>query len=420
VRVQALKSSVLRVFIIVMWAPVSVALAQAAGVEPQAPPALPGPTDSGEEGAPAGEAQEEEEPPAFRWDPYGYIKLDASVDSSAIDIGNFARWAADPALATDHNHFNITARQTRLGLRVHGPEEKSFGVLGRVEIDFYGGGGENKNGVMLRHAYIQVDWADKDLTLVAGQTSDLISPLVPRTVNYTVAWWVGNIGYRRPLVAVHKRFGTAGGQRLTLTAGASRTIGDDFKPAEPGDAGADSGLPSVQGRVAYSWGMGGKNAELGLSGHWGQENVGGGNGFHDEQLDSWSANLDFLVPVSKSVVVKGEVFAGDNLDDYFGGIGQGVNHELGRDVGSTGGWVAVELDPSSQIQTGFGVGLEDPRDSDLNAGQRAFNQAIWGNVFYSFTSYLKAGAEVSYWKTDYKDGEQGKAWRYQHTVIFTF
>ena len=400
---RSIELLVLFVVIWGLWGQAPEALAQAAAAPPEE------------------EKQEEEPPPTIRWDPYGYIKLDASFDSAPIDPGNFARWVDNPALTEAHTHFNITARQTRLGLWVLGPEEDTFQVRGRVEIDFYGGGGENKNGVMLRHAYIQVDWPDKDLTLIGGQTSDLISPLVPRTVNYTVAWWVGNIGYRRPLFAVTKRLGVGeGDSRLTFMAGVSRTIGDDFKPREPGDAGADSGLPTVQGRLAYSWGMSGKSAALGVSGHWGQEDIGAQNGIHDHELDSWSANLDFLFPVSQSVAIKGEVFAGDNLDDYFGGIGQGVNLELERDVGTTGGWAAVEFDPTEKLQTGFGYGIEDPRDRDLEAGQRALNQAIWGNAFYNFTSYLKTGAEVSYWRTDYKEGDQGRSWRYQGTLIFTF
>ena len=417
-RQQVLKFSVFSVLIMV-WAPVSVAFAQAAGVASQAPPPAVESTGPDEEAPVTSEAQEEEAP-KFRLAPYGYIKLDASYDSAAISTGNFARWAADPALDTDHAHFNITARQTRLGLRVHGPEEKSFQVLGRVEIDFYGGGGENKNGVMLRHAYIQVDWDEKDLALVAGQTSDLISPLVPRTVNYTVAWWAGNIGYRRPLVAVHKRFSTSGGQRLTLSGGISRTIGDDFKPTEPGDAGADSGIPTLQGRTAFGWGMVGKNAELGFSGHFGRENVGNANGGHDLELESWSANFDFLIPVHRAITVKGEAFTGKNLDDYFGGIAQGINFGLETEIESKGGWVAVDIDPTEKVQTGFGFSLEDPEDSQLSAGQRSRNQAIWGNLFYNFTDYLKTAGEVSYWKTDYKDGELANAWRYQHTLIFTF
>ena len=41
-------------------------------------------------------------------------------------------------------------------------------------------------------------------TILGGQTWDVISPLNPRSLNYSVYWWAGNIGYRRPQVRLTK------------------------------------------------------------------------------------------------------------------------------------------------------------------------------------------------------------------------
>ena len=147
--------------------------------------------------APAHAEVSVEMPDTIKVSLYGTIKLDAAYDTSSIDVGNFARWVESPAVEDD-DQFNLTARQTRLGLRLAGPETEALAASGRVEIDFYEGGEENKNRLMLRHAYMVVDWLEPDIELLAGQTSDLISPLVPMTLNYSVAWWAGNIGYRRP------------------------------------------------------------------------------------------------------------------------------------------------------------------------------------------------------------------------------
>lgn len=48
------------------------------------------------------------------------------------------------------------------------------------------------------------------------------------------------------------------------------------------------------------------------------------------------------------------------------------------------------------------------------------NRSVWGNWFYDFTDYLSAAAEVSWWATDYKDEEDGSAFRVQGAMIFSF
>ena len=156
---------------------------------------------------------------------YGYVKLDASWDESLVDSGNFARWVASPSIVEDHSHFNMTARQTRLGFTVRRKTGDAPPISGRVEIDFYGDGAENKNRPQLRHAYLEVPWPKQGLDLVAGQASDVISPLVPTTINYTVAWWVGNIGYRRPLAKLTRTIASEGGGATRLTAAIWATSG---------------------------------------------------------------------------------------------------------------------------------------------------------------------------------------------------
>ncbi len=366
-------------------------------------------------------AQDEEEP-KIKFSPYGYIKVDAAWDSSLIDTGDFARWVLSPDSFEEHDHFNLTARQTRLGLRISGGGKDDLVVSGRVEIDFYGGGAENKNLPMLRHAYAELSWQNRDLVLLGGQTFDVISPLVPTTLNYTVAWWVGNIGYRHPQIRVTKGFDVGLDSRLTLAAAAVRTIADDFRPTEPGDAGADSGLPSIQGRIGYAWTMAGNQAAVGFSGHWGRENPHlAGETEHDQlEFDSWSANVDFNFPLTDRVILKGELFTGSNLDDFFGGIGQGINFNKEIAIDSSGGWASVEFRPNDQVLTSFGYGLEDPADETVRDLGRTKNSSVWTNFIYDITSHVRTGVELSYWRTHYKTLEMGKSFRIQYSLIYSF
>ena len=361
------------------------------------------------EGAPAKPAK-----PTLDW--YGYIKLDASWDESLIDSGNFARWAASPSLVSEHSHVNLTARQTRFGFKVKTPTQGRPKLSGRLEADFYGGGAENKNSLQLRHAYAQLDWPDRGLSLIAGQTSDVVSPLVPSTLNYTVAWWAGNIGYRRPQVRLTRVQQTSEDGALVFAAALSRTIGDDFGSAEPGDSGADSGVPTVQARIARRWSGG----EVGLSGHWGGEILRQAGLDPRLEVHSWSWNLDLAVRVGPRLSLKAEAWTGENLDDYFGGIAQGINFELGEAIAASGGWLALAWAASDGLEIGIGAGLDDPDDEMLAAGARARNLAVWGNAVWQLWPGLKVGGELSSWKTDYLGAENGSSLRLQSSLIYSF
>jgi len=351
---------------------------------------------------------------------YGKIKLDAAYDSARTDNGNFARWVESEADNEDDNQFNMTARESRFGVWLYGPEMAGMDTKGRAEIDFYEGGAENKNRIMLRHAYVQLDWPDCDMSVLAGQTSDVISPLYISTINYVVGWWSGNIGYRRAQLRLTKNVDLGGDSGLVFQGAASRTIGDDWGE-NPGDTGEDSGFPTLQGRVAVKAPLLAETpACLGVSGHWGQEEYDADEFGDGEDFDSWSMNMDLHVPIMEQLGLKAEFFTGENLDAYLGGIAQGVNRTGMNEIASTGGWVALDVKPHDKWSCLVGASIDDPEDDDLNEGDRAKNTALFANVMYSITKALKTGVEVSLWDTDYVGGENGDSIRGQGTLIYYF
>ena len=132
---------------------------------------------------------------------YGYVKLDVAYDSSRISAGNFARWVESEQIRHDDDEFNMTANETRVGLRLSGPPSEDIRFGGVVELDFYSGiGADNSPSPRLRLANVTVDWPEIGFGVLAGQAKDLISPLDMRTVNYSPGWWQGNIGFRRPQI----------------------------------------------------------------------------------------------------------------------------------------------------------------------------------------------------------------------------
>jgi hypothetical protein len=353
---------------------------------------------------------------------YGYIKLDAAYDTAAADPGNFIKWVDLEPGNEDDDEFNMTANQTRLGLWVRGPDKegRSLATQGRVEIDFYGGGEENKPRPMLRLAYIDLNWRDSGWKFLAGQAPDVISPLVPVTVNYSVQWWAGNIGYRRPQIRLARDFAVSDDSSLQLAGAITRDIGTTDSVFANVDAGTDSGLPGFQGRLGWHSGA----FDIGLSGHWAEEEYDLDDLGNAERFDSWSANLDLKVPLTEKVTVKAEAYTGVNLAQYLGGIGQGVNLERNEEIGDTGGWISLDLGPFGDITHHLGFTLTDPDDDVLEESDRTFNSSIFWNAFYSLTDHIQFALELSYWNTEYVVVESGPDsaddFRTQFAAIYSF
>ena len=353
---------------------------------------------------------------------YGYIKADAAYDSARTDEGNFARWVLSEAGRNKDEQFNLTARQTRLGLKINGPESDGVKSSGRLEIDFYGGGTENKPVPMMRHAYLKIDWIKQRFSLLAGQTSDLISPLVPDTLNYSVAWWAGNIGYRRPQVRATQGLTIAKDVDLEIAAAVTRTIGHDSGAFDPGDTGEDHCLPGLQGRAALTFPLlGAKPTTVGFSGHMAKEEYDTDASDHGKGLWSWSANLDITQPVLDWLTIKGELFTGSNLDAYLGGIGQGLDLPRIREIDSCGGWAAASLGPWDKWRFNLGASVEAVDGGDVtDAMARTLNRSVFGNVIYDVNGNTSIGFELSHWHTEYKNTDAGDSLRLQTSFIYKF
>ena len=354
-------------------------------------------------------------------DLYGYIKLDASYDESRTNTGNFVKWVDSEATNKNDNEFNMTANQTRLGMRITGPMDDGLLTSGRVEVDFYGGGAENKSQLMMRHAYMKLDWPEDNFSIIAGQTSDVVSPLVPNTLNYSVAWWAGNIGYRRPQIRLTKCFTLNDKTSLKLEGAVARTIGRTNALTPSSESGEDAGFPSLQARASITGPLLNKRpATLGFSGHWGKEEYDVTLAGAKKKFDSWSLNIDMSQPVNDWLTLKGEAFMGENLNQYLGGIGQGVNLTTNKEIGTQGGWVAATIKPKNKWTFNLGASVEDVERGDLNAGGLLQNRSIFANASYALNKNTSVGFELSQWHTERKSEQDADDLRAQTSFIYKF
>lgn len=351
-------------------------------------------------------AGDKDEKPTVK--PYGYIKLDALYETGRSSHGNFAIWARDPG--DNDGLFHLTANETRFGLAVSGYSFGNFKVTGKVELDFYGGGPENKAYNYMRHAFLKI--SDGSFTIIAGQTWDIISPLNAATLNYPVLWGAGNIGYRRPQLSFRKDF-KSGKNVFTLQAGIFRTIAADYD-GDGVDDGLEAGFPSLQGRIGAKFNLGEKAyLQLGVSGHYGESKG-------DVEYTSNSINGDFLLVFSPKFKIVAEFFSGQNLGTFLGGIAQHVNVLSGEEVKTKGFFVNLVANPSKKVRLSLGYGMDDPDDETLWSAMRAKNTTFFGNVLFSLSKSVRFGFEVSNWVTDYKDGDQQKTLRFQNSWILSF
>ncbi len=351
---------------------------------------------------------------------YGFIKADAAHDSSRTTSGNFVVYVDSEATRQNDSEFNLTANQTRLGLNIGGPTTDAMKTGGKIEFDFYGNyASENKPKIQMRHAYVTLDWPESQLSFLAGQTWDVIAPLNPSTLNYTVLWDVGNIGYRRPQLRLTKTLNAGDNVTVKLEGALARTIGrTDPTNSESGE---DAGVPTVQGRASATFPFFGPNpTTIGISGHVGREEYDlDATGRHVD-FDTDSLNLDITQPICNKLTIKAELFSGENLNTYFGGIGQGVNTTGMNEIASEGGWVAASLGPWSKWRFNVGAGVDNVDRDDVQTGSRTRNTCCFGNVLYAVNTNVQVGVELSRWKTDYKGPGDAASTRLQASFIYKF
>jgi len=356
---------------------------------------------------------------------YGYLKLDLAYDTSRMTNGNYAQWADSESTNDNDDQFNMTANQTRLGMLINGPASYDMEASGKVEVDFYGAGAaENKAHLMMRHAFLKLDWPQDRFSIIAGQTSDVISPLVPGTINYSVAWWSGNIGYRRPQIRLTKDYTIAKNVDLKLEGALARTIGrENFNTAVTWDtdSGEDAGFPTWQGRVSVTMPLlMGKKGTIGLSAHTGEEEYDLTNTGNNTEFETWSVSLDFAQPICDKVAVKAEVFKGENLNAYLGGIGQGVNTTTLEEINSAGGWVAAALGPWRNKKFNVGIAVDDVESGEVATGSRTLNRSVFGNIICSLDERTEVGFELSHWRTEYRGSGDAESLRAQAALIYRF
>jgi hypothetical protein len=359
----------------------------------------------------------------FTITPYGWLWGNSVYSSQRTSPGSYTLFVTSPEVDKD-NEFIVDARNTRLGFDVGGPQIALFGEAqtgGKVEIDFQNSvlSTENKATIMLRHAYAEIK--NEEYRILVGQTWDVISPLNPGMLMYSVGWDAGNIGYRRAQFRGEKYLNFSDTSMVAVQASINQQV---FEDSTTDVKGQPSNWPVCEGRVGWTIGERGKDCYpiiVGVSGHIGNETFDSVVFGPNNERRTWSANMDVRVPFTPYLGVQGECFVGENLGAFLGGIGQGVDPVTGNTIRSAGGWLEVWYDWTPRLHSHVGYSVDDPNDHDLHlATEKRYNQFYYGNLIYDLSKSCMIGLEVSSWKTLYVDLDPGDSIRSEFVLKYGF
>jgi hypothetical protein len=365
---------------------------------------------------------------------YGSLRLDVIYDDSRPNntqtIGYIRSEdpAAPASIGSPNNSSDLTIhpRLTRFGFDLDGPTVESLGstkVTGKLEFDFYNNGltgqSESRQAVRMRHAYAKLGW--DSWSVLAGQTSDVISPIAPIVNNDLVMWGAGNLGDRRPQVRVENT-SKAGDGKLILQGEIGLTGANDNADLDANGFrdGETSGLPTVQARIAYKTTNSSKQTfEAGLWGHIAWEEldtaIAGENKFVSNAY-----GIDLTIPIYENKLwVKGELWSGQDLDDVRGGIFQGINTTTGEEIGSKGGWVELGYKAQDHVTLYGGYSTDDPDNGDLSVGGRSANKIYYVAARLNYDP-IEFGIEYLNWTTEYVGFKEGDDNRFGVFMAYKF
>lgn len=359
---------------------------------------------------------------------YGFLRGDLEADSSRMSFDSqlpfFVLSPADPSqVGKRTGNVTIHPRLSRFGFDLTPPPlPDGWSATAKLEIDFYStiidrpaAGGplardlvsNSRAAPRIRFAYVQV--GKKDFSLLAGQYWDVIAPLIPSYNADVLMWNAGNPGDRRPQIRLGYEPKVGKGKiSLVGEVGSSGAVdgqdldGDGFRDGETAVS------PTVQLRLGYSRPLAGQTLAVGIWGHEAQQQLNRSFIAGRDEFNSSLVGVDFTVPFTARLGLKGEAWKGRGLSDVRGGVGQTINTPTGGVIGAAGGWAELSYRFSSKYTLNLGTTLDNPYSVDItSANGRIRNRAHYISNRFSLGRGFSFGVDYGNWETKYRGLPKG-------------
>lgn len=320
-----------------------------------------------------------------------------------------------PYFGESQDTFEVSGRATNIGLNVTGPTIGEFQSGGLILL--YAFGQEyfaNYYGITIFQGYGELQ--NEDWRFAFGLMQDLVNPLMPTTLNWSLGGAAGNLGFIRGQARAERYLTIDDWTQVTLQTAISQAVITEYAVPTFEDRltfGEPDGLPNFEGRIALGLGELEASAaspqllrpfELGVSGMYGRLRTITSDFLNPTvrvATDAGMVGVDLRAQLTDRQGFKGEFFYGQALGSYLGGIAQSVNIVTFDSIRTIGGFGEVYHYWTDSLHSHLGYGIDDPFDGDVAASQRVRNQMIFGNVIYDVSKNLQLGLEVSQWQTAY-------------------
>ena len=352
---------------------------------------------------------------------YGTLLFNSFFDTSGNNIQDLpllaTKQGSDP-LGNDKS-FGMTARQTRFGLRYDGGHIGNARLSGQLELDLFGGktplgNSMNMDIPRLRLAFGRLDWGH--VALEGGQDWSIFAPLNPTSFALFAIPEMsasGNAWIRMPQLRAEFHNALNAPTRVLLQVAAIDPNMGDYPTAafstsrQPG-VGERGRAPGIETRLAVSRKVDDRDYSFGVSTHWAHGKNAGlvGTTAFQVPLDSWGVAADYTLPFSKYFNLSGELYEGRALGIFSVASGEAIL-PIGSAVGtggvlSRGGWSQAQYNFTPKWQVNLAYGIDQPRSSDLRAGDRIRNQTYMSNLMYKYTAHVVLAWEWRRFLTDFK------------------
>jgi hypothetical protein len=333
---------------------------------------------------------------------FGAIEGNLVLSSTRpVSPGSIFFLAPDEPWRGGQDTADLHARSSYLGAAITGPKLGEWQTGGFLMAYFY-----NDSVIHDRYGFLPYQlWGElkNDAWRVsAGLQLDVFNPVDPTMLNWPTLFASGAAGgASRGQLRVEHYVKPAADVQLTLQGALSEPIttiiSDEFDRSE------GAGWPNLEGRAALGLGpvegaglLAARPIEVGVSAVVGELRT------YGVSAAVWGLGADARWKLAENYGVKGEVFVGQALGTYNGGVLQTVNHATGERIRTAGLWAEGYYYFTPCVHTHFGYGIDNPRDRDVAFAQRLRNQTYFGNILWDVTEHFRVGFETTYRETAYR------------------